>query len=156
MKRTDITALFPDATDEQINKLMNLNGEDINRAKGDLASLQGQLTEAQTALQRMQDESANAADLEKTVTNLQNELNGMKRAEAVRALREKVSAEKKVPTTLLTGDTEEACAAQADAILAFAKESGYPAVPDAGEVHGAENAGKDASWRSLASQLPKK
>ena len=33
MKRTDITALFPDATAEQIQQLMDLNGQDINNAR---------------------------------------------------------------------------------------------------------------------------
>ena len=58
----------------------------------------------------------------------------MKHAEAVRQVREKVSGEKKVPANLLTGETEETCTAQADAILAFAKSGTYPAVPDGGEA----------------------
>lgn len=33
MKREEITALFPDATKEQIDSLMNINGTDINNAK---------------------------------------------------------------------------------------------------------------------------
>ena len=32
MKRTDITELFPDATKEQIDKLLDLNGADIAKA----------------------------------------------------------------------------------------------------------------------------
>ena len=39
MKRDDITALFPDATAEQIDKLMSINGSDINKAKGDLENI---------------------------------------------------------------------------------------------------------------------
>ena len=49
-------------------------------------------------------------------------------------MREKVAGEKKVPANLLTGDNEDACAKQADEILAFAKNGVYPAVPDKGEV----------------------
>ena len=33
MKRTDITELFPDATKEQIDKLLDLNGADIARSE---------------------------------------------------------------------------------------------------------------------------
>lgn len=33
MKRTDITELFPEATKEQVNAILNLNGADINSAK---------------------------------------------------------------------------------------------------------------------------
>ena len=47
MKRTDITELFPDATAEQVDKLMGLNGADINKAKGELDTIRGQLTAAQ-------------------------------------------------------------------------------------------------------------
>jgi len=50
-------------------------------------------------------------------------------------VREKVSGEKKVPASLLTGETEETCTAQADAILAFAKSGSYPNVPDGGEAN---------------------
>ena len=39
-----------------------------------------------------------------------------------------------MPASLLTGETEEACKSQADAIKAFAQPSGYPRVPDGGEV----------------------
>ena len=38
-----------------------------------------------------------------------------------------------VPAELLSGDTEESCTAQAQAILKFA-QPGYPSVRDGGEV----------------------
>lgn len=139
MKRTDITALFPDATEEQIKQIMDLNGADINKAKGDLAGLQGQLTTAQAELQKLKDAGGQPDKLKEAtaaITALQNELNTMKQAEALRTMREKVSADKKVPAALLTGETEEACAAQADAILTFAQGQGYPQLKDGGEVHG--------------------
>lgn len=143
MQRKDITDLFPDATKEQIDKLMGINGTDINNAKGELTTLQTQLTAAQGELQKLKDGTAGKSDeLKETkdaLAALTNELNGMKHAEAVRQVREKVSGEKKVPASLLTGETEESCTAQADAILAFAKTGSYPSVPDGGE------AGKHAS-----------
>ena len=43
MKRTDITEIFPEATKEQIDKLMGINGADINAAKSELESLQQQI-----------------------------------------------------------------------------------------------------------------
>lgn len=131
MKRTDITALFPEATDEQIKTLMDLNGADINAAKKSVTDLQAQLADAQAKLQ-----AGGASDeLQQTVAALQNELNGMKQAESLRVIREKVAKEKNVPASLLTAETEEACAQQADAILTFAKGQGYPAVPDGGDPH---------------------
>ena len=139
MQRKDITDLFPDATKEQIDKLMGINGTDINSAKGELATLQTQLTAAQGEIQKLKDGAAGKPDELKeakdAIAALTNELNGMKHADAVRQVREKVSGEKKVPANLLTGETEEACTAQADAILAFAKTGiSYPAVPDGGEA----------------------
>ena len=138
MKRSDITDIWPEATKEQIDKIMNINGADVNGAKSELTNLQTQLTAAQGELQKLKDGAAGKPDELKeakdAIANLTNELNGMKHAEAVRQVREKVSGEKKVPASLLTGETEESCTAQADAILAFAKSGGYPAVHDGGEV----------------------
>lgn len=135
MKRDDITALFPDATTEQIDTLMGINGNDINKAKGDLDNLKGQLATATAELEQLKNNN-NADELSKAqalASSLQTELDGMKAAEAVRLVREKVAHEKKVPVHLLTGDTEEDCASQADSILAFAKPT-YPNVKDGGEV----------------------
>ena len=138
MKRTDISDLFPDATKEQIDKLMSINGADINSAKGDLDGLKGQLAEAQNKITQLQNGSGQSDQLaaaNKAIEDLKAELAGMKTAENLRQIRDKVAADKKVPVNLLTGETEEACAAQADSILAFAQSHGYPIVPDSGEVN---------------------
>lgn len=137
MKRTDITELFPDATKEQIDKLLGINGADINSAKGDLAGLQSQLTEAQKQIETLQKgggQSDQLAAANEAIKDLQAQLKGMKDAESLRQIREKVAADKKVPVDLLTGETEEACAAQADRVLAFAQAHIYPIVPDSGEI----------------------
>ena len=135
MNRDDITALFPDATTEQIDKLMTINGNDINKAKGDLEALKTQFASAQTEIEQLKtgapaDELSKAKEL---ASSLQNELDGMKAAETLRLMREKVAKEKNVPAELLTGTTEEECASMADSILAFAKPT-YPNVKDGGEV----------------------
>ena len=51
MKRSDVTAIFPDATDEQIKKLMDLNGADINTAKASADEIKKQLDAANTELE---------------------------------------------------------------------------------------------------------
>lgn len=129
MKRTDITEIFPEATKEQIDKLMGINGADINAAKSEVDNLQRQVEGLKNNI--------NTEELTKAqqqIEQLTKELTGMKSAEAIRLTREKVATEKKVPANLLTGDTEEACAKQADEILAFAQPK-YPAVRDGGEIH---------------------
>ena len=133
MKRTDITELFPEATKEQIDKLMGLNGADVNAAKEELQGLRDQID----ALKQTQDgAAASAAGLQAAndeIAQLKKQLESMTRAEKIRGIREKVSSEKKVPMNLLTKETEEGCAKQADEILSFAKSVGYPSVPDGGD-----------------------
>ena len=66
---------------------------------------------------------------------LQVELDGLKKAEAIRLIRDEVAKETGVPANLLTAETKEDCEAQAKAIMSFAKpDEGYPNVKDAGEV----------------------
>lgn len=85
-------------------------------------------------------EAANQTELQRaqnSANQYKAELDAMKKANAARDARDKVAAEKKVPANLLTGETEEDCRAQADAILAFAQPQqpqGYPVLPDGGEV----------------------
>ena len=79
--------------------------------------------------------------------SLQAEIDGMKAAETIRLMREKVSQETGVPTHLLTGETEDACKEQAEAINNFAKPKGYPAVRDGGEV---VNVGKKTTRQQFA------
>lgn len=144
MKRSDITALFPDATAEQIQQLMDLNGQDINNARD----------AAQKAAAAAQPKGADPKDLQaaqEKAAQLEKELGALKLSNQLRELRETVAKEKNVPVELLTGETTEACQAQADGILAFAKaQPGYPALKDGGEVqaHASDGATRDkfAAW----------
>lgn len=130
MKRTDITDLFPEAPKEAIDKLLNINGADVNAAKSELDSLRQQLAAAQE-----KKDSDELKQAQQQINQLKTELDGMKAAETIRLTREKVAGEKKVPVHLLTGETEEACAKQADELLAYVQSSkAYPPLPDGGEV----------------------
>lgn len=130
MKRSDITTIFPDATDDQIQKIMDLNGGDINRAKGDLETVRGQLATAQSEIETLK--NAPNPDSAK-LAEVTAELNGLKQANSLRDLRERVSRETGVPASLLTGETEEDCKAQAEGIKAYAQPAGYPQIRDGGE-----------------------
>lgn len=72
-------------------------------------------------------------DIRKDAQNLL-QLDALNSANTLREVRAKVSAATGVPADLLSGDTEEACTAQAQAILKFAKP-GYPNVRDGGDPH---------------------
>lgn len=142
MKRTDITNLFPEATDEQIKTLMDINGADVNNARKNLADVQAELETVRadlTTAQKGAEELQSALD---TASALREELESMKSAEALRLMKEGVANETGVPVNLLTMDTEEALKEQAEAIKAFATPR-YPSVRDGGEVHETKGTAKD-------------
>jgi len=95
-------------------------------------------------------EEANKSELEKAnerANSLQAELESLKKANEVRAMREKVASETGVPMNLLTAETEEECTEQANAIKAFAIPTSYPSVKDGGEV---QNIGKVSTKQQFA------
>lgn len=139
MIREDISAIFPEATEEQVTAFLNANNTEVNDYKTKYESLKKGPTAEQ--LQAEKDKSA----------KLETELNTLKNANAVRLVREKVAGEKKIPVNLLTADTEEACNAQADAILAFAQPDGYPVVKDNGTPTGTGSA--DSDWLSVSAKI---
>lgn len=139
MKRTDITSLFPEATDDQINALMSINGNDINNAKKGIEELQVSLKDAQAKLAGVDTDNKALQEAIDRANGLQSELDSMKAAEEVRNTREEVAKSLGVPAHLLTADTKEACEAQAQALQAWhesASPSKYPSVPDGGEPIG--------------------
>ena len=154
MKRSDITELFPNATDEQIKKLMDINGADINSAKAGVDDVRKQLetANADLAAARKAAETAISADEHKKATDraaaLERELADLKTSNQVRDMRYAVAKAKNLPPELLTGDTEEICNAQADAILAFAKPASYPQLKDGGEARptGTNTRDQFAAW----------
>ena len=82
-------------------------------------------------------EEAQKSELQKVTERaeaLQKQVDAMTHDATVREIRDRISGEIGVPANLLTADTEEDCKAQAQAILSFAQQSGYPAIRDAGEV----------------------
>lgn len=95
-------------------------------------------------------EEASKSELQKAMeraTALEAELDGMKKANEIRSIREAVSVKTGVPVSMLTFDTEDECNAQAEQILNFGKVNSYPAVKDGGEVH---NVGKPTTRQQFA------
>ena len=94
MKREDIAKIFEGATDEQINKLLDINSADIGKAKGSATKLQEDLDAANAALTKAQDTikalEASNGDLAK----VQKELEDYKAAEQKRIADEKIAAER--------------------------------------------------------------
>lgn len=93
MKREDIAKLFENATDEQISALLDINSQDIGKAKRGSEKLQADLDVANDALKKAQETitalEANKAD----VSALQRQIDQYKQAEAERAEAEKRAQE---------------------------------------------------------------
>jgi hypothetical protein len=57
---------------------------------------------------------------------LQAKLSALEKKDTVRQVREKTAKDTGVPVELLTGEDEETCKKQAEAIMKFAKPKSYP------------------------------
>lgn len=122
MKRTDITEIFPDATKEQLDKLMEINGADITAAKKGLDDVKTELSAANERLKDLDTLRERAGK----VDDLQKELDGLKRTQQVKDIRAAVSKEKGVPASLLTAEDEDGCKKQADELLAWKGPASTP------------------------------
>lgn len=118
--------------------------EDVNKIVGDRIAREREKFADYDAIKAKAEkfdeiEEANKSELEKAqerANKLQTELDSMKAAEQVRAIRDEVSKETGVPSNLLTADTKEGCEEQAKAIKAYTESNrpGYPSVKDSGET----------------------
>lgn len=130
-------ARLPDAA---IDAIMTEHGktvtplhDSITALTGERDTLQTQLTDIQTQLSEAQGwetkYNTDTQALQAQLTALQNDIN-------IRNARDKVSAATGVPASLLTGETEKDCKAQADAILKWhGTQPKYPGGSDGGEKH---------------------
>ena len=83
---------------------------------------------------------------------LQEQLDQLKKDGTVRQAREKVAKDTSVPVELLTGEDEETCKKQAEAILKFAKPKSYPGTKG-NKGKATEYHEKDDAMREFAHQI---
>ncbi len=81
MKREEIKAIFAEATDEQLKRIMDLNGADVEKVKGRVTALEAELNEKNTALENLNGEfeklkqsNATAEDYKSKFETLQSEI----------------------------------------------------------------------------------
>lgn len=103
---------------------------------------------SKSELQKAQEKSA----------KLQAKIDSMEKQEKVRQIRSKAAKDSGVPEELLTGEDEETCKAQAEAILKFAKGSKYPGVKETNARTSAHQPAQSADaseedFRELAGQV---
>lgn len=120
-------------TQDEVNKIV---GERLAREKAQFADYEDLKVKA-ARLDEI--ESANKSELEKAtdkIAALTTELEGMKKLNNVREIRERVSKATGVPVDLISAEDEATCTAQAEAIKAYATANvGYPqGIKDGGEV----------------------
>lgn len=93
MKREDITRIFAGATQEQINEIMNLNGADINKAKGTTEQMQKDLEAARQDLATARNTISELEKAKGDADALQKQIDAFKQADADRAAAEAAAAE---------------------------------------------------------------
>lgn len=97
MKREEIKSIFADATDEQLKAILDINGADIEKAKGKLSEVEAELKSKKEAFESLTNEfeelknsKATADDWEKKFNDLQTEIKDKEaKAEADRIAKEK-------------------------------------------------------------------
>lgn len=97
MKREEIKAIFADATDEQLDKIMNLNGADVEKVKSKLTAAEADLKtktedfdKLNAELTSLKENGASADEWKAKFEALQSENEAKERqAEADRIMREK-------------------------------------------------------------------
>lgn len=97
MKREDIKNIFPDATDEQLKSVMDLNGGDVEKAKSKVTALEAELKESKedfaklnTELETLKTANADGEEWKTKFEALQAENEAKARqAEADRIMQEK-------------------------------------------------------------------
>lgn len=83
---------------------------------------------------RVEREKKVAEALQAHQSELEAELNNLKRTTEINNLKQKIANETGVPVHLLHGEDEKTCKAESQAILDFARPKGYPKIKDAGEI----------------------
>lgn len=81
MKREDVKAIFAEATDEQLDKIMHLHGSDVEKVKGKVTELESALKEKNTALETLNSDfeqlktsNASAEDYKAKFEDLQKDI----------------------------------------------------------------------------------
>ena len=155
MENTEINVQEETQTEERTFTQAELNAI-VQKRLGEQAAKYGNYEELkEKALKFDEIEEQSKTELQKVTERadaLQKELDGWKKADSVRKIREEVATALGVPASLLNGETKEDCEEQANAIMTFAKPTSYPVVKDGGEASTHTGTGKTrdqfASWLS--------
>ena len=116
-------------TQEEVDKLLGQRLYEERAKYADYAELKSKAANHDELEQKYKDANSKNAELQSMVDSLQRNID-------IGNIRKKVSAETGIPLDLLTGDTEESCKSQAEAMIKWRESQApnYPSVKDGGEV----------------------
>ena len=90
MTRDDIRRAFPEATDEQINNLLNIHSADIGRARGNATQLQADLDAANQTITQLRTTAGEVEGLRQQVQQYQQQEQQRQQAEAAAQARQQL------------------------------------------------------------------
>lgn len=118
-------------TQAELNQIVQ---ERLQREREKYADYDSMKEKANRLDQIEEDAKSELQKAQEKAEKLQAELSAIKHTEEIRTIRDKVAQATGVPANLLSGETEDACTEQANAILSFKSATPYPTVKDGGEV----------------------
>lgn len=118
-------------TQAELNQIVQ---ERLQREREKYADYESMKEKASRLDQIEEDAKSELQKAQEKAEKLQAELSAVKHAEEIRVIRDKVAQATGVPANLLSGETEDLCTEQANAILSFKSATPYPTVKDGGEV----------------------
>ena len=136
-------------TQADVDRIVGERLYDAKKKYGDYEELKAK------AAQFDEFQEKNKTELEKAnekTAKLEKELEDLKKQGTIAEARAKVSKDTGVPVECLLGEDEETCKAQAEAILKFAKPSGYPGAKKDTPNHTSSSSNNDA-MREFAHQF---
>lgn len=139
-------------TQDEVNKMIT---DRLGREKAKYADYEA--TKAELAKYKAAEDSGKSEieKLRESNQALLDKLAGAEKKAAIDKARSKVSTDTGVPVDLLTGEDEETCKTQAEAILKFAKGKEYPGVN--GNKHESRDSGSTDptanDYKKLANQI---
>lgn len=133
-------------------ELDQIISERLKREREKYTDYESLKEKAQRLDQIEEDAKSELQKAQERAEKLQTELSELKRAEEVRMIRDKVAQTTGVPSSLLTGNTEEECTEQAAGILSFKTSSNYPTVKDGGEIQKTVDGSTRQQFAEWASQ----
>lgn len=137
-------------TQAELNQIVQ---ERLQREREKYADYESVKEKANRLDQIEEDAKSELQKAQERAEKLQAELSAVKHAEEIRTIRDKVAQATGVPANLLSGETEDLCTEQANAILSFKSSTPYPTVKDGGEVQINNKLDPRSAFKDWASEM---